>query len=139
MLRGCTLVRIYISYRVETTENKYTEYICKRVHHPLLSIRIVSSMFFYFRERPKILCNNSAEETAIQVNNPLAEAIRPVTVNPAMTCGATAWSPPPSSPVEVIPSGVRHQAPVEVTTANVIPPNYSLTSLVTFWENPPCK
>lgn len=94
---------------------------------------------FYFRERPKILCNNSAEETAIQVNNPLAEAIRPVTVNPAMTCGATAWSPPPSSPVEVIPSGVRHQAPVEVTTANVIPPNYSLTSLVTFWENPPCK
>ena len=96
-------------------------------------------MFFYFRERPKILCNNSAEETAIQVNNPLAEAIRPVTVNPAMTCGATAWSPPPSSPVEAIPSGVRHQAPVEVTTANVIPPNYSLTSLVTFWENPPCK
>ena len=94
---------------------------------------------FYFRERPKILCNNSAEETAIQVNNPLAEAIRPVTVNPAMTCGATAWSPPPSSLVEVIPSGVRHQAPVEVTTANVIPPNYSLTSLVTFWENPPCK
>ena len=100
------------------------------------------TIFFpiFFRERPRTLCNNSAEETAIQVNNPLAEAIRPrVTANPAMTCGATAWSPPPSSPVVVILSGVLHQAPVEETTANVILPNYSLTSLVTFWENPPCK
>ena len=113
--------------------------LCKKILEIKFHEKNEFLLCFYFRERPKILCNNSAEETAIQVNNPLAEAIRPVTVNPAMTCGATAWSPPPSSPVEVIPSGVRHQAPVEVTTANVIPPNYSLTSLVTFWENPPCK